>query len=322
MKSILFWAETRDGQIRKSTRECITAGSTLARETGAELIAVMIGDKSAAAELSTYDIARIHLVSGEDLQQFSSEGYAEAVAGIAVQTNATAILLGATALGRDISGRLAAKLDGSLGTDIVALRHAGENLVVDRPVYSGKLTATVELTRKPFILTLRPNVFPAATPSGNQAPIVETDPGVSRIRAKVTQAIAAAKGVLDVTEAEIIVSGGRGLGGAEGFSILETLAASLGAAVGASRAAVDAGWITYSHQVGQTGKVVSPVLYIACGISGAIQHFAGMGSAKFIIAINKDPEAPIMKKADFAIVGDLFKVVPILAEELSKNRKT
>ncbi len=320
MASIVIWAETRNGSIRKSTLECIGAARTLEPFQGCERVGVLIGDAACADELSRYGLTSIRVVTGEQLRRFSSEGYAGVLAEITREVKGDIVLLGATALGRDIAGRLAARLDGSLGTDIIAIHPDGDGLLIDRPVYSGKLTARVKLVRKPAVLTLRPNTFPAAEAASGQTPVTQADAVTMTIRATVTQALEAARGVLDVTEASIVVSGGRGVGGAEGFKILESLADTLGAAVGASRAAVDSGWITYSHQVGQTGKVVSPVLYIACGISGAIQHFAGMGSAKFIIAINKDPDAPIMKKADFAIVGDLFKVVPVLAEELRKLR--
>ncbi|MCK5076317.1 MAG: electron transfer flavoprotein subunit alpha/FixB family protein [Calditrichia bacterium] len=168
------------------------------------------------------------------------------------------------------------------------------------------------------VLSIRPNVFTEMEDVGGDAEVVTNSPDTQNIRAKVVKAIQAALEVLDVAEADIICSGGRGVGGPDGFDVVKDLAKTLGGAVGASRVAVDEGWISYDHQVGQTGKVVSPVLYIASGISGAIQHFAGMGTSKFIIAINKDPECPMMEKADFAIEGDLFKVVPVLKEELLK----
>jgi electron transfer flavoprotein alpha subunit len=225
--------------------------------------------------------------------------------------------MAATALGRDLSGRVAARLGWGCLADVTKLGLDGGSLTAIRPVYSGKAFATLEGGAKPTVVTLRPNVFAAEAAGG--AAEVEPLPAIpGDIRAVVTEILAKEGGELDVAEANVIVTGGRGIKGPENFALIRDLAGLLGAAVGASRAVVDAGWIEHSHQVGQTGKVVSPSLYIACGVSGAIQHLAGMSSSKIIVAINKDAEAPIFKVADYGIVGDLFQVVPALIEEVRK----
>ncbi len=313
MAGILVWAETRNGELRKSTREAAATALNLGETLGVPVSAVLLGDPGAAVQVGALGIPKLFTLDVE----FSSESFTDAIA-LAVDTaGADTVIISATAMGRDVSARLAAKLNAGLAADVVELKVTPETFNVIRPVYSGKLLAEVELLADKKVLTLRPNVFDAAEPGSGSAETESLVVEDLNIRAKVVQAIAAAEGVMDITEANIIVAGGRGVKSSEGFGIIEDLAKTLGGAVGASRAAVDADWIPYKHQVGQTGKVVSPVLYIAAGISGAIQHFAGMGSSKFIIAINTDPDAPIMSKADFAIVGDLFKVVPILKEELA-----
>ncbi|MBN1355959.1 electron transfer flavoprotein subunit alpha/FixB family protein [bacterium] len=318
MTGILVIAETRNGTIHKTTREAAGAAMELSRRRSVPAAALLLTETQLAGELGALGFSTVYTVEGERYGKYNSESYTAAAAHAARQCSANIILMGATGMGRDLTARLAARLNGALASDVIRIHYDSDPVSVVRPVYSGKLLAEVELPGSPRIISLRPNVFEPASPSGQQAQVVRLDPDTASIRAQVKQAIQAAQGVLDVTEADIIVSGGRGVGGPEGFGVIRDLAQVLNAAVGASRAAVDSDWIPYKHQVGQTGKVVSPVLYIACGISGAIQHFAGMGSSRFIIAVNKDPDAPIMNKADFAIVGDLFKVVPVLKEELIK----
>ncbi len=315
MSGILIWAETRNGDIRKSTLEAAGVALALSKSKSIPVSAVLLNDTALADRIGALGMDKVYTAE----MDFSSEGYTESIASVAESMEADVIIMTATALGRDISARLAARLDCALAADVIDINGDGDGISIIRPMYAGKVLAEYELLKSPRIITLRPNVFSAVEPGEKTAPTEKISIEDLNIRAKVVQAIQAAEGVLDVTEADIIVSGGRGVRGPEGFkTVIEDLAKTLGAAVGASRAAVDAGWIPYKHQVGQTGKVVTPVLYIACGISGAIQHFAGMGSSKFIVAINTDSDAPIMKKADFAIVGDLFKVVPILKEELLK----
>jgi electron transfer flavoprotein alpha subunit len=322
MPGILVWIETAGGEARKASREAAGAALRLAEKLGVPAAAVLCGpDAPAAASLGKIGFSKVFTAGGDGLAQYSGEAYAGAVAEAGACLGADTYLMAATALGRDLSARLAARLDAALAVDVTDIRWDSSPLTVVRPVYSGRLLAVTELSASCRVVSLRPNVFPPAPDKETAAEIVAVSPGDLRIRVQVRKAVAAAQGAIDVTQAEVIVAGGRGVGGPEGFKLIEGLAGSLRGAVAASRAAVDSGWIPYHHQVGQTGKVVSPVLYIACGISGAIQHFAGMGSAKFIIAINKDKSAPIMEKADFSIVGDLFQVLPILTEELSKALK-
>ena len=232
------------------------------------------------------------------------------------------IILGsASAMGRDLLPRLAARLRVGLAQDCTEARIVDGQLECLRPIYAGKAFARVRLTRVPAMATLRPNVFSLGAPEVSRRAEVEDfapDLASDKIRVRVTGTQASGGQKVELTEASIIVSGGRGLKGPENFAIVQDLADALGGAMGASRAAVDAGWIDHQHQVGQTGKTVSPTLYVACGISGAIQHLAGMSSSKYIVAINKDPEAPIFKLADYGIVGDLFSIVPALAQEVRK----
>ncbi|MCK4235921.1 MAG: electron transfer flavoprotein subunit alpha/FixB family protein, partial [Candidatus Krumholzibacteria bacterium] len=231
------------------------------------------------------------------------------------------ILMGATAMGRDLASRTVAKVDGVMFSDCVDVRFEDDICVARRPIYSGKLF--IEITPengRPTFITIRPNNIPPAEPAGDGTEVVLNPSGVTKdmIRAIVTEIIPLVGGRPDPTEADIIVSGGRAMKDASNFNILEELADLLGAAVGASRAAVDAGYANHALQVGQTGKIVNPKLYIACGISGAIQHLAGMRTSKVVVAINKDPNAPIFEKAHYGIVGDLFEVVPIMTSELKK----
>jgi electron transfer flavoprotein alpha subunit len=234
------------------------------------------------------------------------------------QEQPDAVFFSGTAMGRDLAPRVAARLGVGAIADVVGLSLNGSSFSARRPVYSGKAFATVDTAGKsPQVISLRPNVF-GAVQTGGSAEVVALDGLELSIRAVVKELLDTGGGELDVAEADIIVSGGRGIKGPENFALIRELADALGAAVGASRAVVDAGWIEHKHQVGQTGKVVSPSLYVACGISGAIQHLAGMSSSKVIVAINKDPDAPIFKVADFGVVGDLFDVVPPMVEAIKQ----
>jgi electron transfer flavoprotein alpha subunit len=273
------------------------------------------GLAAAPAELGQYGAATIYVADDAALAEYTVDGYTNTLAAIIGQVNPELVMLGATTQGKELAARLSARLDAALATDCVALRMEGRQVVATRPMYGGKVLAEVTLNGTPAIVALRPNVMAAeAAPADAVVQPMDANPGEVRTQVKGKHL---ETGKLDLTEAEVVVSGGRGMGG-DDYSAIEALAGVLGAAVGASRSAVDEGWRSAADQVGQTGKTVSPNLYIACGISGAIQHLAGMSSSKVIVAINKDPEAPIFKKADFGIVGDLFEVVPALTEEIKK----
>jgi len=317
MAGILVFIEQRNADIRKASLQALSEAARLA---GGDVAAVIAGSgiADAAAGLGAYGAAKVFVADDPNLALYSAEGYGEAVAKAVEATAPDAVFFSGTAMGRDLAPRVAAKLGIGALADVVALEKDGDQFVARRPVYSGKAFATVDSAgSKPQVISLRPNVF-AAEETGGSAEVVALDGLALSIRAVVKELIDTGGGELDVAEADVIVSGGRGLKGPENFAILKGLADALGGAVGASRAAVDAGWIPHKHQVGQTGKVVSPSLYVAAGISGAIQHLAGMSSSKVIVAINKDPDAPIFKIADYGIVGDLFDVVPPMVEEVKK----
>jgi electron transfer flavoprotein alpha subunit len=317
MSNILVFVEQRDGELKKVTLENLSLARNLAQEKDLEHIAVVIGSKvtDLAQNLGKYGAKNVIVYQSDKLSFYNSEAYAKIVADVVEEHNAKIVLLGATAMGKDLAPRIAARLDATLATDCISLRWKNDDLEIIRPMYAGKVRATVKLNSEIKVITVRPNIYLVEeNPTTPEFSEKDVDPGDSK--AIVTEILAGARDKLDVTEADIIVSGGRGLKGPENFHLIEELAKKLGAAQGASRAVVDAGWRPYDEQVGQTGKTVSPSLYIAVGISGAIQHLAGMSSSKYIVAINKDPEAPIFKIADYGIVGDAFEVVPKLIDEL------
>ena len=315
MAGILVFVEQRNGVVRQASLQAVSEAN---RQAGGDVAAVLVGSGigDAAAGLGAYGAAKVFVADDPNLALYSSDGYGEAVAKAVESAAPEAIFFAGTAMGRDLAPGVAAKLGVDALADVVALERDGDQLVARRPVYSGKAFATVDSAgKKPQVISLRPNVF-AAEETGGSAEVIALDGLTLAIRAVVKELIDTGAGEIDVAEADIIVSGGRGLKGPENFALIRELAEALGGAVGASRAAVDAGWIAHKHQVGQTGKVVSPSLYIAAGISGAIQHLAGMNSSKVIVAVNKDPDAPIFKIADYGIVGDLFEVVPKLTAAL------
>jgi len=317
---ILVFCETKDGAIRKPSLEALSEARRLAGDS--KVAALFVGDGISGAEgASDFGADTIIKIESPTLSSFSSDLFASAISGAAKAKDANILLLAATSIGKDVAPRVAARLGAGLAADVTALSMKNGKLQATRPIYAGKALATVDFATEIQIATTRPNVFALAKVPREGS--METLPAPSEgFKAIVKEIIAKGSEKQDLTEADIIVSGGRGMKDGVNFKLLEELAEAFGGVVGASRAAVDAGWgIPHSSQVGQTGKVVSPTLYIACGISGAIQHLAGISGSKFIVAINKDPEAPIFKVADYGIVGDLFEVVPELTKSI-KAAKT
>jgi electron transfer flavoprotein alpha subunit len=314
MAGILVFVEQRNSEVRKASLQALSEAKRQGGVVSAVLPGSGIGD--AAPGLGAWGADKVYVADDPNLELYSSDGYAEVVVKAVEQAQPSAIFFAGTAMGRDLAPTVAARLGVGAIPDAVSLALDGETFSVRRPVYSGKAIATVDTAgNTPQVISLRPNVF-AAEEAGGAGEVVALDGLSLSIRAVVKELLEAVGGELDVAEADVIVSGGRGIKGPENFALIKSLADALGGAVGASRAAVDAGWIEHSHQVGQTGKVVSPSLYIAAGISGAIQHLAGMSSSKVIVAINKDPDAPIFKVADYGIVGDLFDVIPPMVEAI------
>jgi len=317
MSKILVFAEQRNEEIKNIAFENITLARKLAQAGGIDFVTVLVGSRvdTIAAQLAEYGAAKIMLYQDESLALYNPEVYTRILAGAAQEQQADLIIMGATAMGKDLAPRLAVVLQAAMASDCIAVDWEHGDYKVIRPMYAGKALATVRLKSGIKVMTIRSKIYLAeehqVTPE-----IVKRSAPAAGIKTRVLELITGAKGKLDVTEADIIVSGGRGMQGPENFQLLAALAEKLGAAQGASRAVVDAGWRPYAEQVGQTGKTVSPVLYIAVGISGAIQHLAGMSSAKYIVAINKDAEAPIFKVADYGIVGDALEVVPKLIDLL------
>jgi len=308
---ILVYCELKDGKIRKPSLEALSEARRLADAASKQVGALFVGaDLAGAEEAAQYGADSVLKVEGANLGAYTTDGFAAAIAGAVQAKGATVVLAAATSIGKDVAPRVAARLDAGYAAEVTGLAIQGGKLQAVRPVYAGKANATVEFNSTIQVATTRPNVF-TVTPAAKAGAVETLAAHAADFKALVKEVLAKAGGKVDLTEADIIVSGGRGMQSGENFKLLEELAEALGGVVGASRAAVDAGWgIPHSQQVGQTGKVVSPTLYIAVGISGAIQHVAGMSGSKCIVAINKDPEAPIFKLASYGIVGDLFTVVP------------
>ncbi|MBY0359982.1 MAG: electron transfer flavoprotein subunit alpha/FixB family protein [Candidatus Obscuribacterales bacterium] len=318
---ILVFIEQRNGQIRKSSLEALSEARSLA--AGKEPVsALLVGHniKELSATVNKCKPDKILVADQAEFANYSTEGYAAALSAAIKQTDARLVLCANTSMGKDLIPRVAARFDAACVTDVSEIKMNGDKMQVVHPMYSGKTRGLFELNSAVSFITLRPNVFALTeVENGHHAPVEDLAVSTGNIRAKVVDTHAAAGQKIELSEASVIVSGGRGIKGPENWGLLQNLCDVLGAALGASRAVVDAGWIDHQQQVGQTGKVVSPQLYIACGISGAIQHLAGMNSSKVIVAINKDPEAPIFKHATYGIVGDMFEVVPKLTEELRKT---
>jgi electron transfer flavoprotein alpha subunit len=314
MKFLVF-IEQRDGKVRKASLEALS----LARRLGGGPAAAVLPGKGVTAlakDLGKYGAGTVYVADRDDLALYSNKGYVGALDAATKKESPEAVLIAATAMGKDVAPRFAARNDVSVLADVMELSVESDRLIAWRPVYSGKARARVDCgAARLQVATTRPNVFPAEAQDGEAEPKVESLdlPDVAP-RAKVLRVETSASRELDVSEADVIVSGGRGIKGPENWPLIRDLQEAFQAALGASRAVVDAGWIDHQHQVGQTGKVVSPTLYVACGISGAIQHLAGMGTSKVIVAINKDPEAPIFKVANYGVVGDIFQIVPEFAK--------
>jgi electron transfer flavoprotein alpha subunit len=323
-QGVMIIAEQRDGDIRKISYELTSEGRRLADSLGQELTAVLLGSniKDKAAKFGHYGANKVIVADDPRLGTYTTDAYVSVIAQIVKANDPVILLLGASTQGKDLAARLSARLDVGMAQDCIQFSVEEGRLNAVRPIYAGKAYAKVTYSDNyPHMATARPNVMTInTTDESRTAQMIEAsfklDDG--DIKTKVVDAIKDKSGKVDLTEADKIVSGGRGMKGPEGYGILEELAELIGATVGASRSAVDAGWRPHSDQVGQTGKVVSPNLYIACGISGAIQHLAGMSTSKVIVAINKDPDAPIFQKADYGVVDDLFNVVPALSIEIKK----
>ena len=316
---ILAVLEQRDGQIKRSGFEVASTAAKLAKDLNTTAEAVVVGDTiSNIDEVSKYGIQKVVHIKNPDLANYTSSGYTDSISDFAKGADFETLILSNTALGKDLAPRISIRLDAGCIVDCVKVNVSGNELTFTRPTYAGKALIDVKLLSSKKVITLRPNVYKAQVVD-NPSPveIVVNEISDVNLKSKVTS-IKKSEGKLDVAEADIIVSGGRGMKGPENFHLIEELADALSAAVGASRAVVDAGWRPHNEQVGQTGKTVSPTLYVACGISGAIQHLAGMSSSKYIVAINKDKDAPIFSVADYGITGDLFEIVPALTAEIKK----
>jgi electron transfer flavoprotein alpha subunit len=325
MAAILVLVERRGGVVKAASLQAVSTARSMADATGDSVVALAFGSgaRECAPVVAAHGADRLFAVDDPSLDLYVPEIYAATLAQASKDAGANTILVSGTTLGRDVAARACARLGTGLLSDVVELtREAGGALRGKRPVYSGKAYAWASVPKaRPAMAALRPNVFPAVESAGRTAEVVAFPAAGGSAKARVTRLETSAVQEQDVAEASIIVSGGRGLKAPEHFSLVRDLAAALGGAVGASRAVVDAGWISHAHQVGQTGKVVAPSLYVACGISGAIQHLAGMSSSKVIVAVNKDPEAPIFKIATYGIVGDVFEVLPKLTAEINKLRR-
>jgi electron transfer flavoprotein alpha subunit len=320
MGDVLIFAEHLQGVFPKTTLTALHAGRELASKRGANAIAVVAGDapEAPAAEIAKYGVAKVIALKHPGLKNYLADAHAAALAALIKKTGAEFVLATATAIGKDLMPRLAARMDAPMASEIVAINDDGTYV---RPMYAGNALATIELDGPVKIITVRGTAYDAAKPADSAAPVETVDAEIDAAAAKM-QFVSFNQTKSDrpqLTEARIVVSGGRGLKSGENFkTVLEPLVDEMGAAMGASRAAVDAGFVPNDLQVGQTGKVVAPELYVAVGISGAIQHLAGMKDSKVIVAINKDEEAPIFNVADFGIVADLFKAVPEMVQELKK----
>lgn len=329
---IIAFAELKDGKFKNPAYEVVSESSKLAKERGSELIVLTIGNinQADAEMLSEFGAAKVICVGLDELNsknsgsefKYSPTAFAGVIASIAKKEDADIVMLSGTSLGKELAGRISVSTGSAVFNDCVALSVSDGKVIATRPVYAGKCLIDISSISGKLVITIRPNVFKPVKTEKGEITFMKMNPDELGISASdfsvVVKEVVVSSEKLDVAEADRIVSGGRGLKGPENFNLIEELAGVIGAATGASRAVVDAGWRPHSEQVGQTGKTVSPSLYIACGISGAIQHLAGMSSSKCIVAINKDKDAPIFQAANYGIVGDVFEVLPALTEEMKK----
>lgn len=315
-KKVLVLGEVREGNLRNVSFEAIAAGSKIA--DGGEVVGLLVGDAVAglANELIAYGASRVVTVEHPHLKNYTSDGYSQAILAVIEQEKPEAIVFGHTSLGKDLSPKIASRLQSGLVSDVTEIEGAGDDTVFIRPIYSGKAFEKVKIKDGVIFATIRPNnIAPLEKNAARSGDVSAVNVEITNLRTIIKEVVRKSTEGVDLSEAKVVVAGGRGVKSEEGFEPLKELANLLGGAVGASRGACDAEYCDYSLQIGQTGKVVTPDLYIAAGISGAIQHLAGMSNSKVIVAINKDPEANIFKVADYGIVGDLFEVVPMLIEE-------
>lgn len=325
-KGIFCFAEVRHGKLVNTAYELLSAGRKLADEAKEPLCAFLIGNSVAsfAKDLGEAGADKVYVIEHPSLENFIDEAYAKALYELIQKEKPARILLPSSVIGRSLGARIAVLTSSGSLADVTELTIENGSVKAVRPCYGGNVMATVAFQKnKPEVVTVRPMIFPKAEKTaGKTAEVVNVavDPSTWNVRAKFSQFVPEESKELDLGSADKIVSGGRGLGQAEGFKAIYDLAHALGAAVGASRAAVDAGWIPYRHQVGLTGRVVKPKLYVACGISGQVQHLAGMGQADVIVAVNKDPECPMMKMATFSIEADLFEFIPLAVKEIQKHK--
>ena len=315
-KKVLVLGEVREGSLRNVSFEAIAAGNQIA--DGGEVVGLLVGDDVAglANELIAYGTSRVVTVEHPHLKNYTSDGFSQAILAVIEQEKPEAIVFGHTSLGKDLSPKVASRLQSGLVSDVTEIEGAGDDTVFIRPIYSGKAFEKVKVKEGVIFATIRPNnIAPLAKDGSRSGSVSSVSVEITNLRTIIKEVVRKSTEGVDLSEAKVVVAGGRGVKSEEGFEPLKELASLLGGAVGASRGACDAEYCDYSLQIGQTGKVVTPDLYIAAGISGAIQHLAGMSNSKVIVAINKDPEANIFKVADYGIVGDLFEVIPMLTEE-------
>ncbi|WP_134699959.1 electron transfer flavoprotein subunit alpha/FixB family protein [Ammoniphilus sp. YIM 78166] len=318
-RKVLVLAETRDGVLRNVSFEALSAAQKVSE--GGEIIAAVLGNGEAqvVSTLAQYGANKVYLVANDQLNQYTPDAYTQALTQVIKEVSPEVIFMGHTSMGKDLAPRTAARLGLGLVSDITDLAVEGGDIVLTRPIYAGKAFQKKKVVEGAVFATIRPNNIELVEADASRtAEVVNYPVEIKDLRTVIKEVARKAVEGVDLSEAKVVVAGGRGVKSADGFNPLKELAATLGGAVGASRGACDAEYCDYSLQIGQTGKVVTPDLYIACGISGAIQHLAGMSNSKVIVAVNKDPEAPIFSVADYGIVGDLFEVLPMLNEEFKK----